>query len=350
MNGDVRDPRAVRDGVLAIPDAGSASAGSVSAGSAANGPRAADQGLHVVDLGEPSLPPVPELGDAPTAGEVVGAALIGSARRLLANDAGVRSGEDPEAVHQARVATRRLRSDLRTWRTVLDPVWAEELRDELGWLAASLGAVRDADVLLGRVRAAAGGVTPEDLPALEAILERLEDRRADARATLLERMRSDRYTRLLALLVDHVRAPRTTEDAHRPASAIAPLVMSVPFRRARTAFAGLGPDASDGALHAARIRVKRVRYAAESLVPVYGKRARRFAARAERLQSILGAHQDAVVAIAWLREVAAGIGQARPAFVAGELALLERGEARAARSAWPAAWEELSRKRGRFWT
>jgi CHAD domain-containing protein len=106
-------------------------------------------------------------------------------------------------------------------------------------------------------------------------------------------------------------------------------------------------DESDEALHATRIRAKRVRYAAEAVAPVFGKPARAFARAAATLQDVLGEHQDAVVASAWLREAA---GPTAQAFAAGQLAAIEAEAARSARAAWPSAWKTLSRKRLRFWT
>jgi CHAD domain-containing protein len=108
-----------------------------------------------------------------------------------------------------------------------------------------------------------------------------------------------------------------------------------------------GEDPTDENLHAARIRAKRVRYAAEAVSAVFGKRARAFAASAVELQDVLGEHQDAVVAGAWLREAARSGGDA---FVAGELAAVEAQAAATSREAVPAAWKDLSRKRLRFWT
>jgi CHAD domain len=95
--------------------------------------------------------------------EVVSYAIAGGATRLIRHDAVVRLDTDPEGVHQARVATRRLRSDLRTLHRALDPHWSRELRDELGWLGRALGAARDADVLLARLAARA-----QALPAASA--------------------------------------------------------------------------------------------------------------------------------------------------------------------------------------
>ncbi len=95
-----------------------------------------------------------------------------------------------------------------------------------------------------------------------------------------------------------------------------------------------------------RIRTKRIRYAAEAVAPVFGKRADAFARAAADLQEVLGQHQDSVVAAAWLREVASGDGDA---FVAGQLVAMEAQAAAEARARWPAAWKALSRKRLRFW-
>ena len=86
--------------------------------------------------------------------DLVRRALARSVVRLLTHDPGVRLGEDPEAVHQARVATRRLRSDLRTFADVLDTAWSDPLRDELRTIGHALGDVRDLDVLLGHLEEA----------------------------------------------------------------------------------------------------------------------------------------------------------------------------------------------------
>ena len=87
-----------------------------------------------------------------TAADVLTAGLMRAAVRLIENDPGVRIGEDDEAVHQARVATRRMRSDLRTFAPLLDEGWSTPLRDELRWLGDALGEVREADVLMLRLR------------------------------------------------------------------------------------------------------------------------------------------------------------------------------------------------------
>src|SRR5215218_8085854 len=99
--------------------------------------------LGPLAAGPPELAPV-ELGSDPSAGDVVRAAITSSVLRLLEHDIGVRLGDDAEDVHQARVATRRLRSDLRTYGHLLDREWAAGLREALKGVADALGAVRDA--------------------------------------------------------------------------------------------------------------------------------------------------------------------------------------------------------------
>ncbi len=88
------------------------------------------------------------LGKKPSAADLVRQAISAAVDRIMRHDPGVRIGDDPEDVHQARVGTRRLRSDLRTFSSLLDEEWLASLRDELRWLAGALGEVRDDDVLI----------------------------------------------------------------------------------------------------------------------------------------------------------------------------------------------------------
>src|SRR2546423_3425413 len=78
---------------------------------------------------------------------------------IRSNDPGVRAG-DPDAVHDMRVATRRSRSTLRTFRPLFDPT-VQRLRDELRWLGQALGQVRDGDVMAARLAAALAAQPPE---------------------------------------------------------------------------------------------------------------------------------------------------------------------------------------------
>jgi CHAD domain-containing protein len=291
---------------------------------------------------------VPEIDKAATVTEVVRRAFAASVVRLLRHDAGVRLGEDPEELHQARVATRRLRSDLRTFRDALDPAWAGPLRNELKELGHDLGAVRDAEVLRERLGSRTSVLDADDRPAADALLRRLDERQTAARDQLVRSMREPRYAELLDALVEGAKAPAVLpEIADTPASQAVRPALERPWEHLENAMETAEAAPSDENLHAARIRAKRVRYTAEAVSAVFGKRAGTFARAAAVLQDVLGEHQDAVVAGAWLREAARS---GSDAFVAGELAAMESQAAAASRDAVPAAWKALSRKRLRYWT
>ncbi|MCI0636107.1 MAG: CYTH and CHAD domain-containing protein [Actinobacteria bacterium] len=301
---------------------------------------------------EPPDVVVPDLGkdaakDANVT-DVVRHALTASVVRLLRHDAGVRVGDDPESVHQARVATRRLRSDLRTLRDVVEPAWASRLRDELRRLGGELGAVRDAEVLRDRLRDRVEALDLADRAAGARLSEGLVARREEARGRLLTTLREPAYTTLLEELVVAANEPRVLEEAASlSAAAGCGPMLDGPWKHAEAAAKQAKDDPTDASLHALRIRTKRIRYASEAVAPVFGKRAAGFAKAAAELQDVLGEHQDAVVAGAWLREAATGDGDA---FVAGQLVAMEARASAESRERWPAAWKALSRKRLRFWT
>ena len=108
--------------------------------------------LALAEQVELELDHLTRLAEGATALDVIRSAIAVSTVRLTSSDPVVRAGEDPEGVHKARVAARRLRSDLRTFRPYLDRDWADALRDEIGWLGRLLGPVRDAEVLAARLR------------------------------------------------------------------------------------------------------------------------------------------------------------------------------------------------------
>lgn len=290
-------------------------------------------------------PPEVRVRDLPpdaTVGAVLGRALSRSAIHLIHHDAVMRLDVDPEGVHQARVASRRLRSDLRTFRAALDPTWAEPLRAELRWLGSVLGDARDADVLLDRVRGRAETVPEPETPGAAGVIEGLEHRRKEAHIALIEALRSDRYVTLLDRIVEAAAAPAVLPDADVSVRVIAAELLRSPRQHLRQAVRSAGKHPSDAELHTIRIRAKRFRYAADTLVPLLGRPARSFAEAAAGLQVVLGEHNDAVVAEAWLRGWAAGHRSGDEAFAAGMLAGIERAAAVDARTRWRRAWKVLA--------
>jgi CHAD domain-containing protein len=293
----------------------------------------------------PEVAPLPVTPESP-AREVIRTVFAESVAQILRNDPLVRTSKDPEAVHQARVATRKLRSHLRTFGPLLDPEWTDPLRSELGWLAMALGAVRDREVLLERLRERAKSLPSSDQRSAASLLHLLELEIESLRKKLYIELDSERYVDLLERLVAAAHAPVTTLDADQPASQVLPPLATGPWRRLRSAIRQLPDPPTDPELHRIRILAKRARYAAEAVAPVVGPGATAFAKAAAKLQTILGEHQDSVTAQAWLRSARV---TGRRAFVAGELIALEHIAAQAARAQWPKIWKALDRKRLRKW-
>lgn len=296
----------------------------------------------------PDLPPAPVTPESDLAG-AVRAAVTAATARIIAHDPGVRMGEDPEDVHQARVGTRRLRSDLRTFGPLLDPEWVAGLRREAGWLAGLLGVVRDAEVLIERLERQAHSLSPADVGPLPALLGRLSADRDQGRVEVLAAMDGERYAAFLDALVAAAAAPALAGGVGSEAAAVAlPAMVRRPWRRLRRAVRALEPEPVDDALHAVRILAKHCRYAAEAAAPVVGKPAAVFAAAVARLQTVLGDHQDACFAEAWLRTHVTR-AEAAEAMLLGQLIGMQRAEAAASRARWPAVWEQAADPKLRAW-
>jgi CHAD domain-containing protein len=283
--------------------------------------------------------PIPEVGPDDAAAQVVRRTIARCVTALVRRDAGVRVDEDVEDVHRMRVATRRLRSYLRTFRPLLDEDWARGLQEDLRWLGRELGPVRDGDVLSERFHTAAAALPDAERRAAKDLLEHLAQLRQGDLRRLLEALRSGRYLELLGRLVEAARAPRVRPEAQQPARGVlAPLVQARWERLSRSVSQlGSEPDAEE--LHAVRIRAKHARYAAEAVTPVFGGSARRFARALRRVQQSLGQHQDAVVAIRWLREAAGHVSR-EAAVAAGMLAAREQRVGKRALERWPGCWRK----------
>ncbi|PJN38830.1 metal-binding protein [Streptomyces sp. CB02959] len=288
-----------------------------------------------------------------TAGEVVLRYVRVQVRAIVELDPAARR-DLPDAVHQMRVATRRLRSAFRSYGAVLDRAATDPLGAELKWLAAELGVGRDQEVLADRLTTALAEV-PRTL-RLGPVSARLRTwsvrRHTGARDRLLDALDGPRYLALLENLHALLGAPPLRGPAARPAPKVVAGAVRKDYRRlARRIEDALGTPAGparDEALHSARKAAKRTRYAAEAAVPALGRPAAKFTRRTKQVQQLLGDHQDSVVARAALRELAAQAHRAgESGFTFG--LLYGREEARAAHCEreLPALWAEVSRRRHR---
>lgn len=280
--------------------------------------------------------------------DVVRRCVTSSVARLDSHEPALWTDRDPEALHQARVATRRLRSDLRTLHDFVDPRWSLHLRAELRWLGAELGAVRDVEVLRARLALHAAMLADDHARAARGAIRRLDSDTTTARAELLVGLHSPRYAQLHREVHDAVTNPRLTPDAEARADRALPATVRPTWRRLKRSVSGLGTVPSDAALHEVRKLAKRCRYAIEIASPVIGAPARRMASAVTRVQDVLGEHQDSVVADAWLAKTAPECSPSE-AYALGMLAEIERGLGMRARAGLAAAWDAARAPGLRAW-
>ncbi len=294
------------------------------------------------------VPPLPRRHDP--ARDAVAAVLAAHVRSLLWADVSVRR-ERPDAVHQLRVAARRLRTVLRAFRPVLDREWARGLRAELAWAADGLGAARDTEVFRSGVSERAARLPADDRAVATACVDAWATTcLAEAWEAAHGTLGSDRYVRLLDALVDAARTPRFSAAVDGEARDVLVPLVRRPVRRLARAVAALGPESTDDDWHHARILAKRARYAADAVVPVAGTRMRGRADALSRVTDVLGQLHDTAVARATLREIATGAGtDGRTGFALGLLAAAEADRAAALRDAFADLWQDagatLRRKR-----
>ncbi len=257
------------------------------------------------------------LGASSPAGEVVLAYLRAQGGTMMSLDPLVRLDE-PDAVHQMRVASRRLRSTLRSFGHIVRRDATSGLAADLKWLGGVLGAARDGEVLDAHLRGNLRQIPVEVRigPVEARIHGHFASVRAAARTELLAVLESDRYFSLLDDLDRLLAEPPLTAEAVGPAADVLPAAARRAARQAdrrmRRAWDAPAGQPRNEALHRARKSARRARYAAEAMAPAVGRKAAKFAKRMKQVQSVLGEHQDSVIAAAQARDL--GIG----AYLAGE--------------------------------
>jgi CHAD domain-containing protein len=313
----------------------------------------------------------------PTAGMVLHRVLAGAARTFLLNDMADELVEDPdqcetvdalsvrmgarplwalsaasalegtqrrrtetERIHQSRVALRRIRSNLRTFRLALDPAWGTSLRAELAWYGGRLGASRDLHIMHEIITANGPRVLePEQVAQLESVVDaRMAAVMVDIAA---ERGGARRFqlTEQMMVLWD---GPVFKAKAAKPADEVLPAMLHRAWHDLRGASRTARKDPSEANLHKLRIRLKDLRYGCETVALVEGGPARKTAKAAERLQSKLGDLHDACYSIAWLEELAR---TQRELFEPiDQLVTVQKDAGAAARKGWKRELKEVERR------
>jgi len=289
---------AAHDAMAAVVDhlvALGAEPSSVSKAASALGPRTAEP---------PDVPQLPVPGPDGLAVDAIRAVLSQHVRHLLMADIGVRR-DLPDSVHQMRVAARRLRSALATFAPLIEPEADAALREELKWMASELGAIRDTEVMLDRLDRHAGMLDdPADTDLARAAIDPLLNARLSAaRSSALAALRSDRHQQLVDDLMSAAVAPPVTDAAFVPCEEVLLPLVAKTWKRLRRSIEALELDGPSPTWHAARIKAKRARYAADAVAPVFGRRMRQYAEVMADVTELLGDHQDAHVAQSILREL-----------------------------------------------
>ncbi|MEU6260748.1 CYTH and CHAD domain-containing protein [Streptomyces sp. NPDC047043] len=308
--------------------------------------------LEAIGLGGPRLPDArAERVEPGSAGDEVLTYLDEQVRALADLDPAVRR-DRPDSVHKMRVTCRRLRSTLRSYRSVLARDVTDPIRDDLKWLGGELGAERDQEVLMERLGSRIGHEPPELV--LGPVAARLKAwnvaNTSAARERTLEALRSPRHLALLDSLATLTeRPPLRRKAARKPKKVMVKAILKEYDRLAdRTTHAlELSPGTErDTALHEARKSAKKTRYATEPARASLGKHAKRLGKRVKAVQKVLGDHQDSVVARDALRNLAlAAHAAAEPSFTWGLLYGKERAVAAERERELPDVWADASKRR-----
>ncbi len=286
--------------------------------------------------------------DAPTIDDFIGWLIGAELHSIVSHEQVARVGVDPDGVHQVRAASRRLRCHLRHYNAFIDPDWYQVTMVELRWLATTLGAVRDLEVMRDVLSACAASLLANDVQHLEPLFAIATSERNTAREALRAGFDSERYTELLASLASAAKKPPLIVDGSSPAVPYARETAQRSRNALDKAINRLGPTPTDAALHFVRLRAKRARFASEAAIPLFGTPARKHAKAMANLQAVLGTQHDAVVAHHWVRDRALHEAPA-VSFSAGMVAGILRQASQQAAREFPEVWRKASRPKLRAW-
>ena len=270
--------------------------------------------------------------------------------RFVTNDPYARLGE-VEGIHQLRVAARRLRSVLRTFAPLIPAERSLPIVDELRAVGQALGAVRDLDVMLEEIRLQSTGA--EDV--LAPVTATLSARREAARIEAMKKLTSPEYIGLIHNIEKLAGETDWPEgEVSGPIKEVMPELVQKTWRKMRNAARALTPESPEEEFHRARILAKRARYAAETVAPFTKKKQsddlRAFAVLAEKVQNVLGEHQDAAVARDTLVALAEQFPEnANLQFWLGRIVEREEQRAHERRKQYFDVWNRLEGKKQHKW-
>lgn len=224
--------------------------------------------------------------------------------------------DEPDAVHRSRVATRRIRSALRTFAPLFKKRRTRALRDELAWHADRLGAPRDAEVLKERLLAALEQLPDDQVvgPVRQRLGDELDLAHAAAHAALVVSMQTTRYEDLRTELQSFVTDPPLSKAGAKAGNQQLADLLTVAIDRTRRLYVRAEEMPDDLHMwHEVRKTAKAARYCSEALVGAFGDEAKTRAGAWERVTEAFGEVQDTVVAEQMLiRHAAAALAADEP--------------------------------------
>lgn len=228
--------------------------------------------------------------------------------KMLAHEQGTRLGEDPEELHDMRVATRRMRMALRLFDEHLDPDVMRPVLKGLRRTGRSLGAVRDLDVFLEKTLAYLETLPESRRDELEPLMAAWRREYETRRGAMVAYLDGRRYARFIDYLGDLLAGPPERLAAtHVPAPSVGQVLPALLHRDLADVLAAgsllAGPEASLARFHRLRIAGKALRYTLEFFEAPLGRGAGPLIEATKRLQDHLGDLQDAVVSCGILRDV-----------------------------------------------
>lgn len=237
-----------------------------------------------------------------TAGEGFQTIARACLAHLLRNEPVLRAARDPDAVHQMRVAMRRLRAAITLHKAILDDGRRAAVAAEVKWTAGELGEARDTDVFIARTARPASEAHPDDAD-LARLLADLEGQRERAYAAALAAIGSPRFRAMLLDVAEWIEVgpwlSGENPDRDGPVEAFAAGVLRRRAKRILRAGRDLA-DLDPEPRHELRIEVKKLRYAVEFFAPAFEgrkaeKRRKAYLEALERLQEHLGDLNDVAV-------------------------------------------------------
>jgi CHAD domain-containing protein len=312
-------------------------------------------GLKSVGLAPPAQEPAASTIDSAMAVDasmtVVEVAVVNLRRYLAAwnlHEPGARLGEDPEELHDLRVAGRRLDAILRQFRSFL-PSEFLKVRRTLKTVLSALGRARDLDVALIELQDFSRKLPKAHRVGVEPLREHLMSERARARAQMLSVLDSIWVQRNLQELTVVLAAPVAASEATEADLALraSPGLIRRRFRKLRKRADKMGADSSTEEYHEVRGQVKKLRYALEAVAELYGKPANEMVRALRRWQENLGLQQDAAVATQRLNALAGAKPTDIPAetlFLMGRLAERHLGAAAQARKRCATGYRKVRQK------